>query len=587
MDNRNTIIAILLSIAILMGWEFFFAPKAPPPSDAPAATAVTAPATPGSSADASLPVTAPGIAAPGTTPNIEAAPATAAARVRIVTPFLQGSISLAGARFDDITLVGYRETIDPTSPAITLLAPAGSPHPYYAEWGWITSEAGIALPTPTTEWSTSSPDAALTETTPLVLTWDNGQGLVFTRTIRADREYLFTIEQTVANNSDRSVTLYPYSLVARLDTAQNANMSFDFIGPIGAFNGQSKEVKYDDLKKKGSDLAESVGGWIGFSDKYWLTAVAFDPAVKISASYRYSDAAGRDRYQTDLRADPLTVAPGENKTIKGYFFSGAKELELLDTYAQDPGLQRFDLAIDFGWYYFLTKPFFLTLRWFHGLLGNFGLAILALCTLVRLLMFPIANKQFKTMNNMKRLQPEMKRLQEKHANDRTKLNQELMELYKREKANPLAGCLPILIQIPVFYALYKVLSVTIEMRHAPFYGWIHDLSAADPTSVLNLFGLLPYSIPTFLSFVSIGAWPLMMGVTMWLQQKLSPQPADPMQARIMMLMPIIITFVLAPYAAGLVIYWAWSNTLGILQQWVLLKRTEAADAAKADSSKSA
>jgi len=579
MDNRNTVIAIVLSVAILIGWEFFFAPKAPPPGDTPAATAVTAPVTPGSSADTSLPVTAPGITAPGATPTTETAPGAAARRVRVVTPFLEGSISLTGARFDDITLVGYRETIDPASPPITLLAPAGSAHPYYIELGWITSDTGVALPTPTTKW-TAAPDAELTEAKPLVLTWDNGQGLVFTRTIRADREYLFTIEQTVTNTSERAVTLYPYSLVARLDSHESPGLGFGFEGPIGAFNNQSKEVKYADLKKKLSDAAESVGGWIGFSDKYWLTAVAFDPTVKIAASYRYSDAGGRDRYQTDLRADPIAIAPGETKAIKGYVFAGAKELELLDTYSQDPGLQRFDLAIDFGWYYFLTKPFFLTLRWLHGLLGNFGLAIIAFSTLVRLLMFPIANKQFKTMNNMKRLQPEMKRLQEKHANDRTKLNQELMELYKREKANPLAGCLPILIQIPVFYALYKVLSVTIEMRHAPFYGWIHDLSAADPTSVLNLFGLLPYSIPTFLSFVSIGAWPLLMGVTMWLQQKLSPQPADPMQARIMMLMPIIITFVLAPYAAGLVIYWAWSNTLGILQQWVLLKRTEAADAAK-------
>jgi YidC/Oxa1 family membrane protein insertase len=579
MDNRNTVIAIVLSVAILMGWEFFFAPKDRPPSDQPTATAVATPTTPGS-AERTLPITAPGVTVPDTTPTAETAPVAQAKRIQVVTPFLRGSISTIGARFDDITLVGYRETIDPTSPPITLLAPAGSAHPYYIEWGWITSDTGVALPTPTTEWTAANPDAELTDSAPLVLTWDNGQGLTFTRTIRADKEYLFTIEQTVTNTSERTVTLYPYSLVARLDAHESKDAGFGFEGPIGAFNGTSKEVKYADLKKNGSDAAESVGGWIGFSDKYWLSAVAFDPEIKVAGSYRYSDAAGRDRFQTDLRADPIAIAPGETKAIKGYVFAGAKELELLDNYSKDPGLQRFDLAIDFGWYYLLTKPFFLALRWFHGLLGNFGLAILALCTLVRLLMFPIANKQFKTMNNMKRLQPEMKRLQEKHASDRTKLNQELMELYKREKANPLAGCLPILIQIPVFYALYKALSVTIEMRHAPFYGWIHDLSAGDPTSVLNLFGLLPYSIPTFLAFVSIGAWPLIMGITMFLQQKLSPQPADPMQARIMMLMPIIITFVLAPYAAGLVIYWAWSNTLGILQQWVLLKRTDAAEASK-------
>ncbi len=573
MDNRNTVIAILLSLAILLGWEYFFAPKAPPPgtvaNDAPAASAVP-PSTPGS-AETVIPMVAPTAA----TPNAEAAPTVPAKRIRIATPYLLGSLSLTGARFDDITLINYRETIDPSSPAIVLLAPAGSPNPYYAEWGWISSDSGVALPTSTTTWTTGNPDAVLTETTPLVLTWDNGQGLVFTRTIRADKQYLFTVEQTVVNSSEKPVTLYPYSLVVRLDEHGTGGNSFE--GLIGAFNNQSKEVKYADLKKRATDTAESVGGWIGFSDKYWLSAVAFDPALKITGTYRYADAAGRERYQTDLRADPITMAPGETKSVMGYMFAGAKELALLDAYSNDPGLQRFDLAIDFGWYYFLTKPFFQILRWLHGLIGNFGIAILALSTLIRLLMFPIANKQFKTMNKMKRLQPEMKRLQEKHASDKTKLNQELMELYKREKANPLAGCLPILLQIPVFYALYKVLSVTIEMRHAPFYGWIHDLSAPDPTSVLNLFGLLPYDIPPFFSLISIGAWPIIMGATMWIQQRLSPQPADPMQARIMMLMPIIITFVLAPYAAGLVIYWAFSNTLGILQQWILLRRTDDAE----------
>ena len=571
MDSRNTIVAIILSIAILLGWELFFSPKEPPPGeqaiDAPANNAV--PANPGD---------VPGVSAPtAMAPASDTTPAAPVRRVRITTPHVRGSLALTGGRFDDITLANYRETLDPTSPEIVLLAPQGAPHPYFAEWGWIASDSTVALPGPTTEW-TAAPDATLTDTTPLVLTWDNGQGLVFTRTIRADKEYLFTIEQTVANTSDKPFTLYPYSSVVRFDVHESKGMGMAFEGPIGAFNDTSKEVSYKDLKKKGSDTADSVGGWIGFSDKYWLAAVGFDPAVKVTGTYRYADAGGRDRFQADLRADPVTAQPGETKSIKGYLFSGAKELELLDAYAQDLGLKRFDRAIDFGWYWFLTIPFFKTLRWLHSVIGNFGLAILAFSTLVRILMFPIANKQFSAMNKMKRLQPEMKRLQERHASDRTKLNQELMELYKREKANPLAGCLPILIQIPVFYALYKVLSVTIEMRHAPFFGWIHDLSAPDPTSVLNLFGLLPYGIPAFLAFVSIGAWPLIMGVTMFLQQKLSPQPADPMQARIMMLMPIVITFVLAPYAAGLVIYWAWSNTLGILQQWLLLKRGERADA---------
>ena len=477
MDNRNTVLAIALSLVILLGWEYFFAPKAPPPGDVPPAAGVTAPATPGTAAT-TAPIAAPATAAP----QAEAAPAVSAKRVKIATPFLQGTLSLTGARFDDITLVTYRETLDPASPPIMLLAPANAPKPYYTEWGWIASDSGVALPGATTEWSTATPDSALTETTPLVLTWDNGQGLVFTRTIRADKQYLFTVEQSVANMSERAVTLYPYAAVVRLDSHSSGGLGLSFEGPIGAFNNQSKEIKYADLKKKGRETVESVGGWIGFSDHYWLSAVAFDPAVKISGSFNYSDQAGRDRFQTDLRADAITVAPGETKSVLGYVFAGAKELGLLDTYTQTPGLMQFDRAIDFGWYWFLTIPFFHILRWLNLALGNFGLAILGLALMVRLLMFPIANKQYKTMNKMKKLTPEMKRLQERYKDDRTKLNQELMELYKREKANPLAGCLPILVQIPVFYALYKVLSVTIEMRHAPFYGWIHDLSAPDPTA---------------------------------------------------------------------------------------------------------
>ncbi|MBY0509459.1 MAG: membrane protein insertase YidC [Rhodospirillaceae bacterium] len=575
MDNRNTVIAIALSLAILLGWETFFAPKAPPPSEAPVTAPAAPPATPGT-ADVAAPVAAP---AGAPTAADTAAPAVAEKRVRVMTREAHGSVSLTGGRFDDITLVSYRETLDPKSPEIVLLSPANTPKPYHAEWGWISADSSVALPGPGTTWTQTSPEAVLTETAPLVLTWDNGQGLVFTRTVRADKEYLFTVEQTVRNTGDKAVTLYPYALVARLDMHQSKDLGFMHEGPLGVFDRTLKEISYKDLKKKGLETIESSGGWIGFTDKYWLAAVSFDPAMKITGSYKYNDAGGRDRFQTDLRGEPVTAQPGETQAVTGYLFAGAKELQLLDEYSTNPGIPRFDLAIDFGWYYFLTKPFFLALRWLHGVLGNFGLAIIALSTLIRLLMFPIANKQFKTMNAMKRLQPEMKRLQEKYAGgDRTKMNQELMELYKREKANPLAGCLPIIIQIPVFYALYKVLSVTIEMRHAPFYGWIHDLSAKDPTTVLNLFGLLPFTPPDILSIVSIGAWPLIMGVTMYLQQKLSPQPADPMQAKIMMLMPIVITFVLAPYAAGLVIYWAWSNTLGILQQWILLKRTEAAEA---------
>ena len=561
--DRNTVIAFALAILVLLGWEYFFAPKRPAVAPTPVATA---PATPASTAPAQPPANVPA--------NTGAATAEAAApeqRIKINTGHLHGSLTLTGGRFDDITLAQYRDTLDPKSPEVVLLSPTASAKPYYAELGWLSSDQSVALPTATTAWTPENPAAQLTDTTPVTLTWDNGQGLTFKRVIKVDGDYMFTVEQSVANTGDKPVTLFPYSLIARFDNPAQNSTYISHEGPIGVFNGTAMEKKYADVKKEGRAAAESTGGWIGMTDKYWLSAIAFDPKLKVAASFNYADAAGRERYQTDLRADPITIGAGETKAVEAYLFTGAKELGVLDQYARNPGLTRLDLAIDFGWFWFLTIPFFHALRWLHDLLGNFGLAILAFSTVVRLLMFPIANKQFKAMNNMKRLQPQMKALQERYGNDRAKMNQEMMELYKREKVNPLTGCLPIVIQIPVFFALYKVLFVTIEMRHAPFYGWIHDLSAADPTSILNLFGLLPYSIPPILHFVSIGAWPLIYGVTMFLQQKLSPQPADPVQAKVMMYLPLIFTFVLASMPAGLVIYWAWSNTLAILQQWLLTR----------------
>ena len=559
--DRNTITAIVLALAILLGWEVFVAPRVMP--KAPVTKATT---------EASLPATPPALNSTEQAPTPAEKTGEPEKRIRIATPSLEGSITLTGGRIDDITLVKYRETLDPKSPEITLLSPTVAPHPYYAEFGWITNDSSIAVPTPTTEWSAENPDAGLNEKTPIVLTWDNGQGLTFKRTISVDPNYLFTVIQTVENKSEKPVTLYPYGLIARLDGLSHSTTYLLHEGPMGVFNNASKDVKYDDLKKAGREQVESTGGWIGITDKYWLTAVAFAQDMKITGSFNHTMSGERDRYQTDVRAEPVIVAPGETKEVKGYLFAGAKELQTLDAYTDNVGIQRLDLAIDFGWFFYLTKPFFLALRWLYGKIGNFGIAILVFSTFVRLLMFPIANRQYKTMNAMKKIQPEMKKLQERYGSDRQKMNLELMELYKREKVNPLAGCLPILIQIPVFFALYKVLYIAIEMRHAPFYGWIHDLSAADPTGVLTLFGLLPWSVPAFLHFFNIGAWPLIYGVTMFLQQKLSPQAGDPATQKMMMFMPVIFTFVLASMPAGLVIYWTWSNLLGILQQWILLKR---------------
>ena len=576
-EQRNTFLAIALSLAILVGWQMFFAPP-PPTLTPPDATAPDA--TPGQSngVNPAAPVALPGgPAGPAPTPGlapppVDRAAATAdAARIKIKTPHVEGSLSLTGARIDDITLTRYRETVDPASAPIDLLSPQAAPKPYYVDLGWLSADTGLALPSAATVW-TAIAGETLTETSPVSLAWDNGAGLKFTKTIRADKDYMFTVEQTVENTTGREVTLYPYALVARLDTPAITDIYLLHEGPLGVFDRTLKEVDYEELREKGRETVESTGAWIGITDKYWLTAIALDPSVKVAATFGHSASGGRDRYQTDLRGDAVKIAADGSTSIVTYVFAGAKEVELLDGYSDSLNIPRFDLAIDFGWFYFLTKPFLYALIWLRGHLGNFGLAILAFTILLRLLAYPLATKQFESMSKLKKLQPEMQKLQERYANDRMKLQQEMMDLYKREKANPLAGCLPILIQIPVFFALYKVLFVSIEMRHAPFYGWIKDLSDKDPTDLWNLFGLLPYTLPDALGFLHLGAWPLIYGVTMWFQQKMNPQPADPVQAKVFMFLPIMFTFLLAAFPSGLVIYWAWSNVLGMAQQWVIMRR---------------
>ncbi len=561
-EQKNIVLAAALSLLILLGWEMFFAPK--PIPKAPVTAEAVPPATPTGLTDQA--------AAPAATAQVEAPAAIESPRLSIETAHIKGSLSLAGSRFDDITLTKYRETIDPTSPPIDLLSPMSAAKPYFVEMGWLSADASLKLPNAATVWTPRDAGQVLTESTPAVLTWDNGNGLRFTKTIRADKDYMFIIEQTVENIGEQPATIYPYGLVARMDTPVTQGIYILHEGPLGVFNDTLKEVKYNDLKKDQRMVVPSTGGWIGITDKYWLTALAFDQSLKIDATFNYTAVNGRDRYQTDLRGEPITIPPKESKTIKSYVFAGAKELSLLDGYTDGLGIKRLDLAVDFGWFYFLTKPFFYILTWLKEALGNFGLAIIAFTVFLRGLMFPVANKGFIAMNKMKKLAPEMKKLQDRYADDRTRLNQEMMELYKREKANPLSGCLPIFIQIPVFFALYKVLYVSIEMRHAPFYGWIHDLSAMDPTNMFNLFGLIPFVMP---SFLHIGVWPLLMGITMWMQQKLNPAPADPIQAKIFMVFPFVFTYMLATFPAGLVIYWTWSNLLGILQQWVINRRSAA------------
>lgn len=573
-EQRNLILAIVLSVVILLGFQWLFESAAPPPQQPQPTAAVEEPA------GADLPVPAPRQAGDGQVPTAGAgvdpmatreAALRQSPRVPIEAGHLRGSVALKGARIDDLVLTRYREEPDPESPNIVLLSPAGAPNAYYAESGWVPADPATPTPDAETVWTAEGDE--LSPGSPLVLSWDNGQGLRFIRTIRVDDDYLFRVEQRVENYGDAPVTLYPYSLVSRTGTPDIMGFYILHEGPLGVFNDTLEEIDYDDLREEGIIRQDSTGGWLGITDKYWLTSVIPPQDAEVKARFTHSRQGAVDKYQADYLGPAVTVAPGAEGSFSGYVFAGAKEVEVLDAYAEEYGIARFDLAIDFGWFYFLTKPFFYALLFLNQWLGNFGLAILALTVVIKLALFPLANKSYRAMSKMKKLQPEMKRLQEQYGDDKMRMNQELMALYKREKVSPASGCLPILVQIPVFFALYKVLFVSIEMRHAPFFGWIQDLSAPDPTTIFNLFGLIPWDPP---SFLMIGIWPLIMGGTMFLQQKLNPQPADPTQAKIFMFLPIIFTFLLAQFPAGLVIYWAWNNLLSIAQQWVIMRRMGAA-----------
>jgi YidC/Oxa1 family membrane protein insertase len=579
LEQRNLILAIVLSMAVLFGFEHFFGSKAPDPTQQ---TAETSAGTSAGGSSVPTPGAAPSAPGAATTPTAPGASVEQVAtetrvkalaadtdRITIDTPSLNGSIRLKGGRIDDLTLVTYHETTDPTSPEITLLSPTGAPNPYYAEFGWVTGDKGLKVPDANTVWTTSS--KTLTDAAPVTLTWDNGQGLRFTRRISVDAHYMFTIEQMVENTQDTPRTLYPYGLIKRDGEPKTVNFYILHEGPLGVFDGTLKEKKYSDLKDDGEiKYTSEGGGWLGITDKYWLTALAMDQDMPSNARFLYAPKDTAAGYQTDYTSSKAyEVSPGTMVQVTNRFFAGAKEVDLLDAYTDKLGITNFDLAIDFGWFYFLTKPFFLALQFLHGILGNMGLAILGFTVFLKALFFPLANKSYRSMSKMKLLQPEMKKLQERFKDDRQRLNTEMMGLYKKEKVNPLAGCLPIVVQIPVFFALYKVLFVSIEMRHAPFYGWIKDLSAPDPTNIFTLFGLIPWDPP---SMLMIGIWPVVMGITMFLQQKLNPAPADPTQAKIMMFLPLIFTFMLGHFAAGLVIYWSWNNTLSITQQWIIMRR---------------
>ncbi|MBL4740977.1 MAG: membrane protein insertase YidC [Sneathiella sp.] len=565
-DQKNVILAVVLSFLIIFGFQYFVDTPKIEEQNAQQATEQS-----GSRSTAPSPnlgtASAPSVGGIVEQTISREESLKSSPRIAINTLSLHGSISLKGARIDDLSLSNYHETVDPSSPEIKLLSPTGSPNPYYADFGWsVSSDLKVKLPNNDTLWKTNS--SQLTPDSPLVMTWDNGEGLIFTRTYSLDENYLFTIDQQVRNTGTTDVTLFPYGLISRTGLPETTGFYILHEGPIGVFNETLEELDYDDLTEEGSKSVDSTGGWIGMTDKFWLAALLPDQSVKFKG--RFNHIANGDRYQTDyLNQDGVTIPAGGSATATNRLYAGAKEVHVLDKYEEEFGIDRLELAIDWGWFYFLTKPIYFALEFLAEQIGNLGLAILALTVVIKLLLLPLAHKSYVSMSKMKKLQPEMVKLREKFGDDKQELNKEMMALYKREKANPAAGCLPILLQVPIFFALYKVLFVTLLMRHQPFYGWITDLSAPDPTTIFNLFGLIPWTPPEFLL---IGALPLLMGVSMFLQQKFNPQPADPVQAKIFMFMPIFFTFLLASFPAGLVIYWTWNNCLSIAQQWYIMRK---------------
>lgn len=495
------------------------------------------------------------------------------ARIPIENPDLLGSINLQGGRIDDLSLRTYFTAVDKSEP-VRLLAPAKTDHPLYLEFGMLPAVGGgiVAVPDQSTVWALKAGSVGtLSKDQPVTLTWSNGAGLIFERTIALDAHYMFTITDTVRNNTQQPVTLAPYALVTR------QGMPADFVanavqheGPIARLDGKLHEVKYKDMEKTPSQSFMVEGqAWAGFTDKYWFTGLMPPKDTPLNVRITRTDGQPQSYYQVDMARSPQVVAPGASLTSEFRAFVGPKKLSLLNEYADTQGIDRFDLVIDFGMFWFLTIPFFHILTWLGHATGSFAVAILVFTVILRLAVFPLANKSYRAFARMRKIQPQMLEIREKYADDRMKLQQAIFDLYKKEEVNPMAGCLPLLIQIPIFFALYKTLYVTLEMRHAPFWGWIADMSAPDPTSVFNVFGLVSWSPPLFLM---IGAWPVIMGMTLFLQQRLNPPMQDPIQAKIFAFMPFMMVFLMAHFPAGLVIYWSWSNLLSIVQQYVLMRQ---------------
>jgi len=597
-DNRNTILAVILSGLVLIGWQVFFnIPQMEKQRAAERAQSELVKSAPQATPGSTTPQATPGSTTPAPSANTPAAnqPASAvvsrdaaisaASRIKIETPSVSGSISLKGARIDDLSLVKFRDTVDPLSPAIVLFSPSGTAEPYYAEFGWVAASGStVRIPDQNTQWQQEG-SGSLTPASPVTLKYDNGDGLTFRRTISIDDRYLFTVKDDVTNVGSAPVTLYPFALISRHGTPQVAGYYILHEGLVGYLGDQGlQEYGYKKIDEAKAVNFKVTNGWLGITDKYWASALLPDTSAQLQARFSSNLVGATRTYQTDYLLDPQTIAIGGTGTANARLFAGAKEASVvginfpgfgLGGYNKQLDLNHFDLLIDWGWFYFITKPMFLALDWFYHLVGNFGVAILLVTVLVKTLFFPLANKSYASMAKMKSVQPQLAALKERYPDDKVKQQQEMMEIYKKEKINPVAGCLPVALQIPVFFSLYKVLFVTIEMRHAPFYGWIKDLSAPDPTNLFNLFGLLhfdPTTIPLFGHYLALGVWPIIMGITMWFQMKLNPTPPDPTQKMIFDWMPLIFTFMLAGFPAGLVIYWAWNNLLSVLQQSFIMRK---------------
>ena len=556
MEGKNLIFAISLSALVIIVWSILFDP--PPPTIDKEQNKIE-------KTQKENDISSPSVE---TTKEIKSVSRAASLkmtkRISVKNENISGSIALIGGIIDDITFKNYNQNLNSENKVI-LLSPKDLDEGYYIETGWASTNKGVDLPNNKTEWSIVG-NSKLTPNNPVTLKWTNNEGIKFLKTIELDEKFLFKINQQIKNDGNNNYDFYPYAQIVRNTKPEVLGFYILHEGFIGVFDEELKEEDYDDIEEK-KFTTNSSSGWLGITDKYWITAIVPEKNKNFKSEFIHDK-----NYRANfIQTEPIQSSPNQTISSEIRVFTAAKEVGVIDLYATNQEIEKFDLTIDWGWFYFFTKPLFFVADYFFKLTGNFGIAIILITACIRLIFFPLANYSFKSMAKMKILQPEMVRLKELHKDDKVKLQQEMMALYKREKVNPISGCLPVVIQIPFFFAIYKMLFVTIEMRQQPFFGWIQDLSARDPTSVFNLFGLIPWDPPTFLM---IGAWPIMMGITMYIQQKLNPTPPDPLQAKIFMFFPLFLTVILAPFPSGLVVYWTINNILTMAQQWVIIRRTK-------------